>query len=122
LGLLGCLFVIALFVVLIWRGFKITAQARDPLGAILAAGIVAWVALEALINIAVMVGVLPFAGNALPFISYGGSNLVVTLTAIGVLLSISRRRDDETIPRKTRATVDFGRRDRRWSVSRLIRR
>jgi len=129
LGLLGCVFVIALFVVLIWRGFKITAQARDPLGAILAAGIVAWVALEALINIAVMVGVLPFAGNALPFISYGGSNLVVTLTAIGVLLSVSRRRDNETIPRKTRAagllrdaTIDFGRRDRRWSVSRLIRR
>lgn len=120
LGLLGCLFVIALFVVLIWRGFKITAQARDPLGAILAAGIIAWVALEALINIAVMVGVVPFAGNALPFISYGGSNLVVTLTAMGVLLSISRRREDETIPRKTRATIDFGRRDRRWSVSRLI--
>ncbi len=122
LGLLGCLFVIALFVVLIWRGFKITAQARDPLGAILAAGIIAWVALEALINIAVMVGVVPFAGNALPFISYGGSNLVVTLTAMGVLLSISRRREDETIPRKTRATIDFGRRDRRWSVSRLIHR
>ncbi len=129
LGLLGCLFVIALFVALIWRGFKIAAQARDPLGAILAAGIVAWVALEALINVAVMVGALPFAGNALPLISYGGSNLVVTLTAIGVLLSISRRRDDETIPRKTRATGllrdatnDFGRRDRRWSVSRLIRR
>lgn len=122
LGLLGCLFVIALFVALIWRGFKITAQARDPLGAILAAGIIAWVALEALINIAVMVGVVPFAGNALPFISYGGSNLVVTLTAMGVLLSISRRREDETIPRKTRATIDFGRRDRRWSVSRLIHR
>ncbi len=122
LGLIGCLFVIALFIALIWRGFKITAQARDPLGAILAAGIVSWVALEALINIAVMVGIMPFAGNALPLISYGGSNLVVTLTAMGVLLSISRRREDETIPRKTRATIDFGRRDRRWSVSRLIHR
>ncbi len=122
LGLIGCLFVIALFIALIWRGFKITAQARDPLGAVLAAGIVAWVALEALINIAVMVGIMPFAGNALPLISYGGSNLVVTLTAMGVLLSISRRREDETIPRKTRATIDFGRRDRRWSVSRLIHR
>ncbi len=122
LGLIGCLFVIALFIALIWRGFKITAQARDPLGAVLAAGIVSWVALEALINIAVMVGIMPFAGNALPLISYGGSNLVVTLTAMGVLLSISRRREDETIPRKTRATIDFGRRDRRWSVSRLIHR
>ena len=112
---------------------------KDNLGAILAAGIISWVGLEALINIAVLVGALPFAGNALPLISYGGSNLVMTLTAMGVLLSISRRREDETIPRKTRATglprdyrprndakrdatIDFGRRDRRWSVSRLIRR
>jgi hypothetical protein len=56
-----------------------------------------------LINIAVMVGVLPFAGNALPFISYGGSNLVVTLAAMGVLLSISRRNTgDENVQRKTR--------------------
>jgi cell division protein FtsW len=129
LGVAGCLFVIALFAAFAWRGFKITAQARDPLGAVLAAGIVAWVSLEAFINVAVMVGILPFAGNALPFISYGGSNLVVTLTAMGVLLSISRRRDDEAIPRKTRATgilrdatAYFGGRNGRGRVSRLIRR
>ncbi|MEP7359116.1 MAG: FtsW/RodA/SpoVE family cell cycle protein, partial [Anaerolineales bacterium] len=93
---------------------------------------------EALINIAVMVGVLPFAGNALPFISYGGSNLVVMLAAMGVLLSISRRSgEDENIQRKTRtggqpwtlsrgprndATTHLGRGNRRGRVSRAVDR
>jgi cell division protein FtsW len=140
LGLVGCLALIGLFVALAWRGFRIAAGARDQLGAMLAAGIVCWVMLEALINIAVMVGVLPFAGNALPFISYGGSSLVVNLAAMGVLLSISRREQkDEAIPRKTRnsgllrrvlgqemfgrnATHDFSRRDRRRRVSRVVSR
>jgi cell division protein FtsW len=147
LGLLGCLVVVALFVVLIWRGFKIASEAQDGMGAILAAGIVCWVALESMVNIAVMVGALPVAGNALPFISYGGSNLVVMMMAMGVLLSISRRSDTEAMPRKTRsmgmlgdyapfggpngspagearrhATFDFGRRDGRGRLSRSGRR
>jgi cell division protein FtsW len=139
LGLVGCLVVIALFVALIWRGFKIAAEAQDGLGSILAAGIVCWVAIEAMLNIAVMVGALPVAGNALPFISYGGSSLVVMMTAMGVLLSISRRSDTDAMQRKTRsmgtlgdfgpagevkrnAPFDFGRRDRRGSVPRVGRR
>jgi cell division protein FtsW len=139
LGLIGCLFVVLLFVLLIWRGFKISSQAKDPLGALLAAGIVCWVGLEALINIAVMVGAMPFAGNALPFISYGGSNLVVTLMAMGVLLSVSRRDADDLPPRKTRSTAflrdtttrtgnqwnavpHLGGRDRRGRVSRTVGR
>lgn len=131
LGLLGCLFVILLFVALIWRGFKIASQSRDSLGAILAAGIVCWVGLEALINIAVMVGAMPFAGNALPFISYGGSSLVVTLTAMGVLINISRRDVSDPLvraPRKTLATgslndatPNLGGRDRRGRLSRVVR-
>mgnify|MGYP000881514670 CR=1 FL=1 len=135
LGLLGCLLVIGLFVALIWRGFKIAGNAPDALGATLAAGIVCWVGLEAAINIAVMVGAFPFAGNALPFISYGGSNMVVTLTAIGVLLSISRRREKDTLTRRVRASGTWQREDakpnatfdfRRWNgrgrVSRSGRR
>jgi cell division protein FtsW len=143
LGLVGCLVVIVLFIALAWRGFKIAAEARDSLGAILAAGMVSWVGLEALINIAVMVGAMPVAGNALPFISYGGSNLVMTLLAMGVLLSVSRRRDTESMPRKTRsagllgdyapdgepagegmrnAAFDFSRRNRRGRLSRPGRR
>lgn len=129
LGLVGCLFVIGLFVILLWRGFKIASQARDPLGAILAAGIVCWVGLEALINVAVMVGAMPFAGNALPFISYGGSSLVVMLTAMGVLINISRRDVSDIPPRKTLATgilnsdatPNLGGRDRRGRLSRVVR-
>ena len=142
LGLVGCLVIVALFAALIWRGFKIASEAQDGMGAVLAAGIVSWVAFEALLNVAVMVGALPVAGNALPFISYGGSNLVVMMAAMGVLLNISRRKDTEAIPRKTRsagmlgdyapaapageakrnATFDFGGRDRRGRVSRPGRR
>lgn len=129
LGLLGCLLVIALFAILIWRGFKIASQAPDALGATLAAGIVCWVTFEALVNIAVMVGAFPFAGNALPFISYGGSNLVVTLTAMGVLLNISRRAEAQPLTRKVRATglfndaaFDLRRWNGRGRVSRAGRR
>ncbi|MDW8326106.1 MAG: putative peptidoglycan glycosyltransferase FtsW [Anaerolineales bacterium] len=136
LGLFGCLMVIALFALLAWRGFRIAARSRDPLGALLAAGIICWVVFEALVNAAVMVGALPFAGNALPFISYGGSNLVMVLIAMGVLLSISRRTEAEPLPRKSRftgtlnaergtqvhATFDFSRRDGRRRLSRLSRR
>ncbi len=104
LGLLGCVFVIALFLAFAWRGFRIAALSKDQLGAIMASGLVCWVVVEALINIAVMVGAMPFAGNALPFISYGGSSLVVMLTGVGILLSISRRDENETIQRKTRGT------------------
>jgi cell division protein FtsW len=118
LGLIGCVFLIALFVALIWRGTKIAASAKDGLGAILAAGITTWIAVEVIINIGVMVAALPFAGNALPLISYGGSSLVVTLAGVGVLLSISRHNPDETIQRKTRASFDYSRRDRRPRVPR----
>jgi cell division protein FtsW len=141
LGLIGCILLILLFVALAWRGFRIASGARDKLGAMLASGIVCWVIVEALVNIAVMVGLLPFAGNALPFISYGGSNLVMSLTAMGVLLSISRReKSDEAIPRRTRnngpawswtqrlgeaikpnAATHFGRRNGRRSISRSVR-
>ncbi len=118
LGLVGCLLLITFFIVLIWRGSKIAATAKDSLGAILASGITAWIAIEAIINMGVMVAALPFAGNALPLISYGGSSLVVTLAGVGLLLSISRHNPDERIPRKTRAAFDYSRRDGRPRVSR----
>ncbi|MBI4630599.1 MAG: cell division protein FtsW [Chloroflexi bacterium] len=122
LGLIGCVFLIALFILLIWRGAKIAANARDSLGAIIASGITVWFAFEAIINIGVMVAAVPFAGNALPFISYGGSSLVVSLCAIGLLLSISRQDPDSSIQRKTRASFDYSRRDRRPRLSRADRR
>jgi len=122
LGLIGCLAVIALFAFLIWRGAKVAANAKDELGAIMAAGITTWLAFEAIINIGVMVAALPFAGNALPFVSYGGSSLVVALAGVGLLLSISRHDPDASIPRKTRAAFDYSRWDRRPRVSSTRRR
>jgi cell division protein FtsW len=82
LGVFGCLFVILLFVLFVWRAFHIAAESKEPFGQMLAAGIASWIALEAMFNVAVMTTIIPFSGVVLPFISYGGSSLVV-LTAVG---------------------------------------
>jgi cell division protein FtsW len=81
---------VGLFTVFLWRGMVICRRAPDIFGALLAAGLTLWITTEAFINMSVMVNLLPFAGNALPFISAGGSNLIVTLAAVGILMNISR--------------------------------
>jgi len=91
LGWFGGVGLIGLFGALVWRGLVIARRAPDMLGSLIAAGLVIWIGIEALINMAVMVGLLPFAGNALPFVSAGGSNLVTTLAALGILFNISRQ-------------------------------
>jgi len=118
-GILGSSVVVFLNVILLWRGLKIAQTAPDGLGRLLAAGLSIWLAVEAFINMAVIVGLVPFAGNALPFISYGGSNLLVSLAAIGILLNISRvsARSQEKEERSQNAVIDLRRRDRRWGVS-----
>jgi cell division protein FtsW len=122
LGLFGSIFLIGLYSVLVWRGLVIARRAPDMLGTILASGLVIWIGMEALINMTVMVGLLPFAGNALPFISAGGSNLVATLAALGILFNISRQTGDGTISdeewRSYSAVVDMRWWNRRRSVSR----
>ena len=90
LGFLGCLAVIVLFVLLTYRGFKIALGAPDAFSALLACGITCWLAFQALINVAVMTGLIPFTGIALPFISSGGSAMVASLFGVGLLLSVSR--------------------------------
>jgi cell division protein FtsW len=92
LGVFGAIFLIGLYAMVIWRGLVIARRAPDMLGTLLATGLVIWIGLEASINMTVMVGLLPFAGNALPFVSAGGSNLVSSLAAVGILLNISRQR------------------------------
>ncbi len=89
-GLIGTGFVILAYVVFLWRGLAIARRAPDKLGALLASGITIWIVIEAMLNMAVMVNLLPQAGNALPLISYGGSSLTITLAAIGILMNISR--------------------------------
>lgn len=91
LGLIGCLVIISLFIVFIWRGIGVAIKAKDTYGTLLAIGITSVIAVQALINIAVVTGSMPVTGVPLPFISYGGTSLVINLTAMGVLLNISRQ-------------------------------
>jgi cell division protein FtsW len=122
LGLIGALAVLALFVFLLWRGFRIAVESKDRLGYLIAAGITFWIGIEALVNMSVLLGLLPFAGNALPFFSFGGSSLVTTLSAVGLLLNISRREPEKkNAIRGHLAIVDIGRGNRRRRVSRVGR-
>ncbi|MBX7148859.1 putative lipid II flippase FtsW [bacterium] len=89
LGLLGVLLVITLFTVFIFRGLLITLKTKDLFGMYLAFGITALIGVQAFFNMAVVMGLLPTKGLALPFISYGGSSLMVSLMAVGILLNIS---------------------------------
>ena len=91
LGLLGVLFVVTGFSVLVWRGLRAGFRARDVFGAYLAFGITAMFGLQALVNIGVVLGSLPTKGLPLPFISYGGTSLVMSLFMAGVLANISAR-------------------------------
>lgn len=90
LGILGALLAIGLMVLLVARGVKIAMQARNTYGFLLAIGITCWLGYQALIHVAVITAVIPFTGIPLPFLSYGGSSLVVSLIGVGILLSISR--------------------------------
>ncbi|TPW18116.1 MAG: cell division protein FtsW [bacterium] len=90
LGLLGTLAVLILFAVLAWRGVAISLRAPDPFGRHLAFGLTMMIIVQALINMAVVTGLLPTKGLTLPFLSYGGSSLLANLIAIGILLNISR--------------------------------
>ena len=90
LGIIGASVLVICYIVLLWRGMEIAKQAPDSLGALLAGGLSVWIALEALINMAVIVNLLPFAGNALPFISAGGSNMIVSMIAMGIIINVSR--------------------------------
>jgi cell division protein FtsW len=126
LGLFGAVLLMGLYAALIWRGLVIARRAPDMLGTLLAAGVTFWIGVEALINMAVMVGLMPFAGNALPFISAGGSNLVATLCAIGIMLNISRQssevaRSEANEWRSFGAVIDLRWRNRRRSISRARR-
>jgi cell division protein FtsW len=90
LGLIGALLVLVLFGLLIYAGVRIALHAPDAFGRLLAAGITGWFAIQALTNLGAVTGLLPITGVPLPFVSFGGSALVVSLVAVGILLSISR--------------------------------
>jgi cell division protein FtsW len=92
LGLLGILAVLALFGVIIYRGLRLTRRIEDPFDQYLAFGLTTLLGLQALIHMSVAMGIMPTKGLVLPFISYGGSAMVINLTEAGILLGLSRRR------------------------------
>lgn len=91
LGFFFSVFFILLFIVLAVRGLKIARNAPDDFGKFIAVGVIAWIIFQAFINIAAMLSLMPLTGIPLPFVSYGGSALLVSLTAVGILVNISRQ-------------------------------
>jgi cell division protein FtsW len=92
-GFVGATILIILFAFLVYRGFVIASRARDKFGKLLAGGIISFVGIQAVINLGAMTALFPLTGVPLPFISYGGSALVVDLAAMGILLNISKQAD-----------------------------
>ena len=90
LGFVGCLFVIALFAIFVWRGILVSMKAPDMFGSLIAIGITTLIGAQAIINIAVVTATIPTTGMALPFFSYGGTALLILLCNVGILLNISR--------------------------------
>jgi cell division protein FtsW len=119
-GLLGGGLVIVLFLAFGYLGIRTSLGAPDTFGALLAAGITGWICLQAFINMGVVVGLIPVTGIPLPFVSAGGSSLVISFAAVGVLLSVSR----ETVEKGTwnDAPADRGRGNGRTYLSRPRRR
>lgn len=91
LGLIGLTIVIILFLVFAFRGFKIASKAKDNFGKFVAVGITSWITFQAMMNIAAITSLIPLTGIPLPFVSYGGSALVMSLAGVGILLNISKK-------------------------------
>jgi cell division protein FtsW len=119
-GLVGAGLVILLFLAFAYLGVRTSLGAPDTFGALLAAGITGWICIQAFINIGVVVGLLPVTGIPLPFVSAGGSSLVISFAAVGILLSVSR----ETVEKGTwnNAPADRGRGNGRAHLPRSGRR
>lgn len=118
-GLIGTLVVLILFVVIAWQGYRIAVHAPDTFSGLLAAGITTWIVVQALINMMVVTALWPVTGVPLPFISYGGTALIINLVAVGILLSISREAQTGSV---FDALGDLRRRDRRAHLPRAGRR
>jgi cell division protein FtsW len=118
LGLIGAMGVIAAFAVFAYAGFNIALHCRDPFGKRLAAGITALICGQAAVNVSAVMGIAPLTGIPLPFVSYGGSSLVVGLAAVGILLNIA---SNHAVVRETEVP-DRGRRNRRARASGTRRR
>lgn len=107
LGYIGCAIIVVLFLCLAFRGFRLARRTRDLYGALLATGLTTWLVLQAFINIGANTATVPYTGVPLPFISFGGSSVIVSLAAVGILLNISRYIQEPEMPALKRYTVNF---------------
>jgi cell division protein FtsW len=118
-GLIGTLIVLVLFLLIAWQGYRIAVHAPDTFSGLLAAGITTWLVVQAVMNMMVVTALWPITGIPLPFISYGGTALIINLVAVGILLSISREAQTGSV---FDALRDLRRRDRRAHLPRVGRR
>jgi rod shape determining protein RodA len=91
-GFVGAMFVLLLYALILWRAIRIATLSKDPFGTLVAAGIASMFAIQMFVNIGMVIGIMPITGIPLPFLSYGGSSILVSFAAIGVLESIHMRR------------------------------
>ena len=118
LGLAGTLLVIALLGLFVWRGLRTAVRARDSFGSLLALGVTCWIVFQAFINIAVITAVIPFTGIPLPFMSYGGTSLAISMVGAGILLNVSR----DSALQKRPQTSDARERQQQTTTSRRSKR
>ncbi len=109
-GIIGTVLVVLAFLAIAYRGYRIAIRVTDPFAALLAIGLTSWIVFQALINIAVVTTLLPLTGITLPFFSYGSTSLVMSMVAVGILLSISRhmveQHADDVIPSLRNVSFD----------------
>mgnify|MGYP001046883264 CR=1 FL=1 len=111
IGFIGCICLFLAFIILIWRGILVAHRSNDPFAALLATGIVCMIAIQTIINLCVVTGAIPPTGIPLPFISYGGTSLMIMLASVGILLNISRY--TELPPPRRRMSVKL-KKDSMW--------
>jgi cell division protein FtsW len=90
IGFIGCIIFLILIFLLIFKGLKISKRINDSFGKLLACGIISWFGFQTLINVSAISGIIPLTGIPLPFVSYGGSALIITLAGAGILVNISK--------------------------------
>lgn len=96
LGMLGTLTILCTFLLIAWRGYRIALRVSDPFASLVATGITSWIFFQAMVNIAVVTSLIPFTGLTLPFLSYGGTSLIMGMVCTGILLNISRHAESGT--------------------------
>lgn len=108
LGFIGSMFILSLFVFFLYRALRVTLRTPDQFGMLLGIGIISWISYQTLINIGGITRTIPLTGVPLPFLSYGGSSLITTMAAVGILLSISRYAHSPSRKRKAPKTPTTG--------------